>query len=118
MGVGTTGYIAVDKTQRLIVVAFRGLNSVRQFLSTFNNFEPATALPNLCGAGCSAGPGFLLAWQVVQNIVLQDVATAKSQYPDFNVLCVGHSLGGAISHHAALVLRQIYPNVTLVSYIP
>lgn len=96
------------------MVAFRGLNDQRQFFSTFNNFSPSTRLNNVC-AGCTAGPGFLSGWTTVQAEVLANVRTAMAQNPGFSILCVGHSLGGAISHHAAVILRQTYPNVTLVS---
>jgi hypothetical protein len=94
--------VAIDNTNALIVVSFRGSESWRNYLADLN--LPLTPT-NLC-PGCTGAAGFLDAWSEVATTVAAAVKTAHAAHPDYRIVSTGHSLGGAIATLAALDLRK------------
>jgi putative lipase involved disintegration of autophagic bodies len=105
-----TGFVATDTTNSLIVISFRGSRSLRNWIANLN-FPTTTT--TIC-SNCKAAKGFWSSWLEAQDGVLKAVATARAQHPNFKVVAVGHSLGGALSSLAAGVLRSQGVNVDLV----
>lgn len=108
----TAGFVAVDNTNKAIVVAFRGSYSVRNWITdaTF----PLTD-PGLC-KGCKAELGFWTAWKVVRDRILKTLDELKSQHGDYKIVVVGHSLGAAIASLAAADLRTKNYDAILYAY--
>ncbi|PWY73008.1 mono and diacylglycerol lipase [Aspergillus heteromorphus CBS 117.55] len=98
----TSGYLAIDVTHKAIVLAFRGSYSVRNWLAD------ATFIytnPNLC-SGCEAELGFWSSWINVRANITTALAETVTQYPDYSLVVVGHSLGAAVATLAAADLRE------------
>ncbi|PVH91027.1 alpha/beta-hydrolase [Periconia macrospinosa] len=111
-GTDATGFVAVDRTNHLIVVAFRGTASLLGWIIDFRfNRVPTT----ICD-GCGAHQGFWDSWLSVRDAISNTVRDAVTENPGFSVVCVGHSLGGAIASLAAADLRNAGYNVTLYSF--
>lgn len=106
-----TGFVAVDTTNNLIVVSFRGSVSVRNWLT---DVDFPTVSTTICST-CVAADGFWTSWLEAQSKVLAAVNTGRAQHPTFKVVVTGHSLGGAIASLAAGVLRSKGINADLVS---
>ncbi|KAL1648481.1 hypothetical protein SLS58_002236 [Diplodia intermedia] len=108
-----TGYVAVDTTNSLIVVSFRGSGSVRNYLTdlNFHNIDAS----ELCD-GCEAFDGFYTSWKEARTGVLSSVKSAAAANPSFQIVCVGHSLGGAVAVFAATELRNSNYSVSLYTF--
>lgn len=63
---------------------------------------------------CTIHTGFLTSWQNTRCIILPHVENALKQFPGYELVLVGHSLGGAVAAIAALELkaRGYQPHVT------
>jgi hypothetical protein len=109
-----TGFVAVDVTNSLIVVAFRGSKSVKNWLANINFPVVDT---DIC-ADCKATKGFYESWGEAEKQVIDAVTKAREQYPEFKVISTGHSLGGALATLAAGTLRSQGINTDLVSLPP
>lgn len=97
-----TGYVAVDDTNRLIVLSYRGSASLSSWIGNvnidFNAFGPCS--------GCQVHRGFLSSWNDSRDKVKAALSQAKANHSDYNIVFTGHSLGGAIATLAAADLRQ------------
>ena len=107
-----TGYIAVDRTRDLTVLAFRGSRSIRNWLADVD-FVPVPT--DIC-PGCTAHQGFWDSWQEARSGILDALVKTAKQYPSSKVVVVGHSLGGAIADFAAAEIRKQGINVDLYTY--
>ena len=107
-----TGYVAVDHVSNLIVIAFRGSESVVNWLG---NVNIAMAPWSFC-AGCTVHAGFYDSWNSVKPQVESTLTTATQTWPSYSVVATGHSLGGAMAALAAAELRTIGVQVTLYTY--
>ncbi|KAI9719240.1 MAG: hypothetical protein M1812_003570 [Candelaria pacifica] len=107
-----TGYVAVDSTNNFIVVAFRGSESVRNYLADAN--FPATGT-DICD-GCTADAGFYNSWKEARSGVLAAVNTAIAANPSSSILVTGHSLGGAIANFAAAEIRKMGHPASLYTF--
>ncbi|OCK81543.1 alpha/beta-hydrolase [Lepidopterella palustris CBS 459.81] len=107
-----TGFVALDTTRSLIVVSFRGSESLRNWLADVDFPLVAT---DLC-ADCSASAGFWNSWVEARDDVLAAIRTAKAANPTFQIVAVGHSLGGAIADFAAAELRKEGEDVALYTF--
>ena len=107
-----TGYIAVDKTRSLTVLAFRGSESVRNFLA---DADFPTVPTDIC-SGCEADQGFYNSWLEARTGVMSALQSSAAANPSYQVVVVGHSLGGAIAAIAAAELRDQGSNTDLYTY--
>ncbi|KAF2193698.1 alpha/beta-hydrolase [Zopfia rhizophila CBS 207.26] len=107
-----TGFVATDSTNQLIVISFRGSQSLRNWITNLNFPVDET---DIC-ADCEASRGFWRSWKEAQGGVLTAVKTARAENPNFKLVSTGHSLGGALASLAAGVLRSQGVTVDLYTY--
>jgi hypothetical protein len=107
-----SGYVAVDHTNQLIIVSFRGSTTIDQWIT---NFDFDTVNTDIC-SGCTAHHGFWNSWVDARDIVTPAVKQASTTYPNYKINVVGHSLGGAIASLAAAHLRNSGLNVALYNF--
>jgi len=107
-----TGYIALDHTRSLTVLAFRGSKSVRNYL-TDADFP---SVPTDICPGCTVDQGFYNSWLEARTGVLAVLKTTAAANPSYKVVIVGHSLGGAIAAIAAAELRNAGTSSDLYTY--
>ncbi|KAK2006654.1 lipase [Colletotrichum eremochloae] len=96
------GYIALDNTARLIVVAFHGTDSTDDWI---NNLKAGLVDSDLC-SGCKVHNGFQDTWAGIEQTVTVVVPGLRSVHPDYNVVTTGHSLGAALATLSSAHLRQ------------
>ncbi|KIX92906.1 uncharacterized protein Z520_11382 [Fonsecaea multimorphosa CBS 102226] len=107
-----TGFVAVDHTNQLIVMSFRGTTSFENILADINLvMEPW----DVCDS-CTAHSGFLDSWQTVKPQIQNVLANAKATYPSYQIISTGHSLGGAVATLAAADLRSSGYDIALYTY--
>jgi pimeloyl-ACP methyl ester carboxylesterase len=116
----TAGYVAVDVPRKLIIVAYRGTNSTDPLSGKTNTDSLGHQTPvNYCpGGGCNVATGYLNAFNESRSHVIPAVEAALKANPKFQVITVGHSLGGALATVAALELRNMGIHVHTVSVFP
>lgn len=107
-----TGFVVIDYTNQLIVVAFRGTASLLGWIPNFKFNRVPTTICN----GCGAHGGLWTAWLGVRDAISNAVRDAVAANPGFNVVCTGHSQGGAIASLAAADLRNAGYNAALYSF--
>ena len=97
-----TGFIAIDNTCKLIVLAFRGSVSGANW---HGDFEVNRVHTDLCKK-CHVHKGFWKAWNDVKEVSFKSVEAVMGQYPDYRFAITAHSLGGAIATLAAADFRR------------
>jgi predicted lipase len=107
-----TGYVAVDHTNKLIIVSFRGSTTIDAWIT---NFDFGTTNTDIC-SGCTAHRGFWNSWVDARDRVTPAVKQASSTFPNYKVTVVGHSLGAAIASLAAAQLRNYGLTVALYNF--
>ncbi|PYH48501.1 lipase family protein [Aspergillus saccharolyticus JOP 1030-1] len=109
----TAGFLAVDSTNKLLVVSFRGSSSIENWIADLDFiFTDASAI---C-SGCEVHQGFWKAWSSVADTLTAEIQAAVTAYPDYSLVFTGHSLGGALATIGATVLRNAGYPVQLYSY--
>ncbi|KAK1991061.1 lipase [Colletotrichum falcatum] len=96
------GYIALDNTARMIVVAFHGTSGGGDWM---NNLKAGLVDSDLC-SGCKVHNGFQDTWADIEQIIMAVVPGLRSNHPDYNVVTTGHSLGAALATLSSAHLRQ------------
>ncbi|KAL8817086.1 MAG: hypothetical protein Q9223_004013 [Gallowayella weberi] len=107
-----TGYVAIDNTRALTVLAFRGTSSVRNFIADANFVAKPT---DICPS-CTAHNGFWDSWVEARPGVLAALKTAAASHPGNRVIVTGHSLGGGIADLAAAEIRKSGITADLYTY--
>lgn len=111
------GFLAVDKTNKLLVVSFRGSRTLDTWIANLNfGFTDASSI---C-SDCEAHSGFLESWEVIADDLTSKIEAAQTTYPGYTLVMTGHSFGGALATLGGTVLRnaKYEPNVvsTLVFF--
>lgn len=97
-----TGFIAVDDTNKLVVLAFRGTTS----LANWKVDSKVLRVPTEYCDECHAHEGFYEAWQLIKTNVEVKVAEQVKKYPEYKLVITGHSLGAALATLAAGYFRK------------
>ncbi|KAL8958030.1 MAG: hypothetical protein Q9193_004838 [Seirophora villosa] len=98
-----TGYIAVDDTNRIIVLAIRGSVSKKNWQADWNMVRVRI---NFCH-DCRVHRGFHHSWYEIRDAVMENMKKAVEMHPDYRIVVTGHSLGGAVATLAAGDLRRL-----------
>lgn len=98
----TNGYIGYTPSQQTIYVAFRGSESIKNWI---DNLDAILTSYPLCSK-CEVHKGFYRAEQDSINNVISVVKDLKSKYPSYSVIVTGHSLGAALATLTILDLQQ------------
>ncbi|TFK99505.1 alpha/beta-hydrolase [Pterulicium gracile] len=103
----TQGFVARDDGRKELVVAIRGSATLPDILLDSQILlvpfiSPGAKLPK----SARVHAGFLLAWDSVSLEVIALVKHQLTHYPDYTIVAVGHSLGGAVATLAAMCLEQ------------
>lgn len=110
------GYIAIDKTNGIIVLAFRGTRSLKNW---FENVKAWRSASDLCGE-CHIHAGFWEQWTSIRHMIMPNVDKAIAENPEYRFIVTGHSLGGALATIAAADFRHssdwFLMNTELFSY--
>ncbi|RMZ87168.1 hypothetical protein DV736_g5596, partial [Chaetothyriales sp. CBS 134916] len=110
--VDVTGFMAVDHTNQLIVISFRGSDSIGNWIGNFN----IEVIPSTLCLGCLVHAGFYTSWALVRDSINQTLQTATANWPDYSIVSVGHSLGAAIATIGAGEFRAQGHQITLYTY--
>lgn len=91
----TPFFIALDHDERCIVVAIRGTMSLRDAITDLSAEAKPLDYPGI-PPGCKAHQGMLLAAKNTLEKINQlgTLSRAAINYPSYNVVLTGHSLGG------------------------
>nr|QNL09438.1 lipase TDL2 [Thermomyces dupontii] len=108
-----TGLLALDNTNKLIVLAFRGSRSIENWIG--NLIVGLRDIDDIC-SGCEGHTGFVASWKSVANTLRGQVENAVKEHPDYRVVFTGHSLGGALATIAGAALRGNGYNIDVFSY--
>jgi len=113
---GTRGYIARDDARKEIIVAFRGSKELGNVIT-----DAEVMLVPLESSGIDAGEayvhwGFQNAYNEVATIVLRTVGAQLTAHQGYELVAVGHSLGGAIASLCGLSLKANFPEETVRIY--
>ncbi|KAH1609892.1 hypothetical protein KXX21_004046 [Aspergillus fumigatus] len=119
------GYVTLshEPSPKRIIVAFRGTYSIANTIIDLSAYpqayvpyhpEDGKVSDHLQCLNCTVHAGFLASWSNARAIVLEHVAVARAQYPDYSLVLTGHSLGGAVAALAGveMQLRGWEPQVT------
>lgn len=107
-----TGFVALDHTNKAIVVSFRGSQSIDNWLT---NFDFGLVPTDLCSR-CTAHAGFWRSWTDARDAVIPAVKATAVAYPSYQIAATGHSLGGAVAAFAAAQLRNQGMSVALYTF--
>ena len=107
----TTGYLVTSHLHKKHILAFRGTRSVQNVVADLK-FVPIET--DIC-PDCTAGRGFWSSWLDARDIVREGMKEAVEEFPEYEIVVTGHSLGGAVASLAAAQLRNDGYDVALVS---
>ncbi|KAK7197889.1 lipase [Novymonas esmeraldas] len=102
----TFGYAGVDTVNQQIVLAFRGSVTLMNWLQDLSFVPiPYNTAPS-CGRACRVHMGFQNSYLSVRPQVNMAVMRLLGEFPGYQVLVTGHSLGGAMAVLAAVDVQE------------
>jgi triacylglycerol lipase len=107
--------VAVDETNELIVISFRGSRTISNWISNLD--FALTDASDLCD-GCEAHSGFLRSWETVSDDITSQIDSALQTYSGYTLVMTGHSLGAALAALGGTALRNAGYTLDLVSRFP
>lgn len=109
----TNGFLAVDPTNKLIVLSFRGTTVLANYLQDllFEQIQP----PEYC-LGCFVDIGFYNSWLAGEWAIKTGLVATIAQFPSHRIVVTGHSLGAAVATLAVASLRQMGHVVDFYGY--
>ncbi|KAF8858930.1 alpha/beta-hydrolase [Acephala macrosclerotiorum] len=123
-GVGetnTAGFVAIDNTNHLIIVAIQGTSIASNPIDILTDINLIRDKTDLCGTantndGCEIHSGFWQATNDVFPLVELNVKLALALHPDYQIVMTGHSLGGAVAALLGAKLRNCGKSVDIYTF--
>ncbi|CZR53089.1 uncharacterized protein PAC_02967 [Phialocephala subalpina] len=117
----TAGYIAVDNTNKLIIVAIQGTSIASNPIDVLTDLDLIRVKTDLCCSantndGCEIHSGFWQAANDVFPLVEMNISLALALHPDYKIVTIGHSLGGAVAALLGAKLRNCGKMVDIYTY--
>lgn len=101
-------YVGLTHSKKTIVIAYRGTKDVKQF---FEEALVSLSFPKIkFEAGGQVEAYFYNAHIKLYDMIKSNVTLLQSKYPDYEILFIGHSLGGAMASLASASF--IHENIT------
>ncbi|KAJ5688803.1 hypothetical protein N7462_003195 [Penicillium macrosclerotiorum] len=107
------GFLAVDTTNELIVLSFRGSRSISTWIANLD--FGLTDASSLCD-DCEAHSGFWKSWETVADDMTAQIESAQSSYPSYTLVLTGHSFGAAVAALGGTALRNAGYTLDLYTY--
>jgi len=119
------GYIALSHAPAAprVILAFRGTYSISNTIADLTTVPqeyvpyPGGDDPNApkCN-NCTVHMGFYTSWRHTRDAILPDVQAALAAHPNYALVLVGHSLGGAVAALAGLELQAQGHSPTVTTF--
>ncbi|KAK7721860.1 hypothetical protein SLS63_009385 [Diaporthe eres] len=104
------GFIGRDPVRSEIVLAFRGSESIRNWIADLTLSKTSCSDTGLPVSNCEIHSGFNDAWEDISDDIYESIWSAFQTYPNHTLVVTGHSLGAAVGTIAAVHLREAgYP---------
>jgi sn1-specific diacylglycerol lipase len=115
----TPFFLAVDHSTKSIVLAIRGTMSLRDTVTDLTAEAKPLETPGL-PPEFKAHSGMILAAKHVYDKLdqLRVLQKAMAQYPEYNLIFTGHSLGAGTATILSIMMRPRYPNIRCYAYSP
>lgn len=137
------GYIALSHGpyEKRVLVVFRGTYSIANTIADLSTrhaeyapYPPSNGSDGLCAQtrlitqnekqsdhenkcqNCTIHSGFLTSWRNTRCTIISAVEKALKDHPDYKLVLVGHSLGGAVAAVAALEFQARGYNPHVVTF--
>ncbi|KAL3796024.1 hypothetical protein HJC23_013081 [Cyclotella cryptica] len=127
-GIAATPYaILVDEMKETVVITVRGTNSLEDWVIDLQYVPlPLDECGSVCGFDgeghyCHKGVLTRAKWMyndMKENRVLKMLYSNDSRYNAYNLVVVGHSLGGGCATVLSLMLRPNFPNLKCFAFEP
>lgn len=117
------GFYAIDSHNQRIILGFRGTSSIRDWKGNIDAipvpYRPIVRKRNKVTARCKnclVHRGFYQFLQRNCLDIIEKVLALKEEHPDFKLVVVGHSLGGALAVLSGVELQMLGHQTLVVSF--
>ncbi|CCG82616.2 Probable triacylglycerol lipase [Taphrina deformans PYCC 5710] len=110
------GFVARDDVAQIIVVAFKGISSTRNFITGLNTRFVAMDIVNGSAIRDEAQvqAGVQDSYRTIESTLFVAVDREQSRFANYSILVTGHNLGGSQAVLASLALKARYPGTTVL----
>lgn len=105
-----TGYIAIDHKKELIYLSLRGTRSFSDLLTDIDSLQ--IPINHIC-LNCKIHKGFFETFDNTLLKIDEYLIQLTNNYPQYRMLIMGHSLGGAI---ATLISYHVYDKLKFTNF--
>ncbi|TLS27090.1 hypothetical protein PpBr36_04020 [Pyricularia pennisetigena] len=103
IGVKADGAVFIDHSRAGIIMSFMGSKSWQSYFVDLD-FTGAEA-SEIC-AGCKVHYGIKSTYSIVESQLMTALASARAQWPSYQLVATGHSMGAGVATVAAARLRN------------